>query len=335
MSQWKKLLGQGKLIKKVTLKGRLVSISLQDEIDDPANYVHIKFMFYNIWKNQRKFNEVFERIRINNDQPTLILRNENHYTNAQEVLNALVDFGNTNVAYPKKKRVSAKNFNFETDEEGVKSPKLQNVKQQQKREERHPWKKLLSSGELIESLDIKGVHVYVKLATKYNEKHFFPRINAMLHALYQKSDDLKNTFQKPALNSRSPCLILFSKNTNHDPSTLLNILINNAKQSGLESSVKSLPVAAEVSTARNEPLKPTQPGDNDQDNYDDIFKDDIFDDFNYQGMYSVIDYRPLQAFENSHGNKAPSQQTNESNPLPVDNNQRRVPIIRLKITRAT
>lgn len=341
MHQWKKILAERKLIKEVTIEGCNLSITLHDQYNNKDNYYSINTMFSNLWYLNSEFSAVFERATPHNNAPYLKLHKINTYPTVKAAINALIGFGSNTL---KNSNVVA----LPSDEVGVIAPdeeeevehEVKIVKPKKKRGIIHPWKKLLSNGELIQSLEIKESLVFVKLIEQYNKKSFYKAINIMLQKLYDKSTDCQKTYRRPTTHTSCPYLIVLDQNSLHDPATLLNGLIHSAKQ-GASNNPKAFkkPESGSVLVVQKTevPSKPVQSVAKVEDLYG-IFKELLEDPVGEPEPpeFSLTDIesdRPFLGFEFMLPNKRSTVSTDLPVHQPVANDEKKVPVIRLKLNK--
>ncbi len=344
MHQWKKILAERKLIKEVTIEGCNISITLHDQYNNVDNFYSINNMFANLWYLNSEFSAVFERATPHSNAPFLKLKTINTYPTPQVALNALISFGSNTLKNTKNVALPAEQAEAPDEKEEVEQ-EVNMVKPKKKRGVIHPWKKLLSTGELIQSLEIKEGLVFIKLVPQYNQRSFFKGINIMLQKLYDSSAQCQEIYRRPTSHTSSPYLILLANNTHPDPTAYLNDLINMAKQPSKQKVAKETDnssekgsVAGIVIVAAEEPAKPVQPAKPEvkvEDLYDifnDLLADPIVDLEQPEFSISNIENAPFLGFDYVSPIKLPEKFASSTTQL-VANDKKKVPILRLKLNR--
>lgn len=327
MNQWKKILAQGKLIKAVSINDRVITLTLHDAYNHVHNFSSICLMFSNMWNLVPGFNQVFERV-YNHNPLTLSLRDKNTYQTAQEALDAIIDFASTKGQVVQRDRDTVEEVELREQE-----PPKTIIKPLKAAKEKHSWKKLLSKGKLIQTLNIQENHVNVQLFEKYDEKRFYKAINIMLKKLYDTSQKFQDTFRRPTIHTSRPYLTLVESNKPLAGAILLKSLITLTKECigiGSKREVdtnkkKNIEVATVIHPAK-EPAKPARPPIKLEDEYG-IFKELLEEippanDFDLP-LYDIEDEQPFIGYQFSHLIKIPK---------PVVSAEKKVPLIRIKYT---
>lgn len=341
MHKWKKILADGKLIKEVSIEGCKLSITLHDQYNNKDNYYSINNMFANMWYLTPSFQRVFERSTLHDQAPYLNLKKINTYLTAQAALTALIDFGTNN---QKTTKVAVLPPAAELDEAPYEEEEVEQpdniVKPKKKRRVVHAWKKLLSNGELIQSLEIKNGVAYIKLFDAFNQRHFFKGMNITLQKLYDSSVEFQQMYRRPTMHTNCPYLILLKQDPQSDSAAMLNNLVNMAKsppkqtveKESVNNSEKGS-VAGIVSVAAEEPATPVVKVTDLYDIFNDLLTDPIID-FE-QPEYPLGDlenYSPFLGFNFTMDRKIESIDQANVNQANV-HDDRRVPILHLKLNR--
>lgn len=342
MHQWKKILAERKLIKEVTIEGLNISITLHDQYNNADNFYSINNMFANLWYLNSEFTAVFERATPHSNAPFLKLKKMNTYPTPQVALNALISFGSNTLKNTKNVALPAEEAGDEApDEKEEVEQEVKRVKPKKKRGIIHPWKKLLSTGELIQSLEIKDGLVYIKLVPQYNQRSFFKGINIMLQKLYDSSAQCQEIYRRPTSHTSGPYLILLANSTHPDPTAYLNDLIHMAKQPSKQKIAKKTDNSSEkgsvvsVIQPEEEPAKALQSEVKVEDIYDifrDLLAEPIIDLEQPEFSISNIENATFLGFDYIPPIKLP-EIFPSSTTQAVANDEKKVPILRLKLNR--
>lgn len=196
----------------------------------------------------------------------------------------------------------------------------------------HAWKKLLSKGELIQSLELKDGFVKIKLLNEYDNRSYYKAINIMIQKLYLSSEECQKTYRKPTIHTSAPYLIPLNPNSYPDNATALDALIQMALQPKKLITIEEINEhrgeRAENHITPNERAKELEATPKVEDIYD-IFKDLLEDpvqnlDEHWLASIDIEDNRPFLGFSLDLPEKTTTLTANIQEP--------KVPILRLKVT---
>jgi hypothetical protein len=191
----RKALAKGDLIKNVTLNGNDVTLHLTDEYDDKKNYPAIQSAFAKFSSGQYRsdlFKAKFLTPRRGEAAPTLHLRNNHGFKNADEVLVFLrqcAGFINEN------RPVAAEHTLLEIKEEPIEiaapgsEPELPVTKVANI--SKSDFRKLLEKGQLIDSVELNHNEAKLNIRAQYNNPEHRNMIHSMFAGLSQFSPELR------------------------------------------------------------------------------------------------------------------------------------------------